>query len=379
MRDFLSKNDSGLDEKIDVYEQWEKELEESVSDYLGGADTSYYTEYAGRSFENFKARNPYYLVDLNDCIKNLYSLYDMISRKRYSKLEHNETIMRLGFGMLMRHALEAISVELMIRNKLDAKGKTVHQRLSILNGQIIPGYSKETEKILFDALALTNEVAHPHVTTNVHAYEELHNFYTGQFEAVIRYYAANSSKRRIRNYLAAIHKRLNNFSVRDKITRTLMLGCLVRQLTECTTNRWCYSKELVPTDDSTQNDPIGISLRLTDLNRIVRDEYSKFGHSVSTLDKKVIRSLFAMKNVSNCLMHVTADDIRLGFLKQKGKELRSLHYDVVSQCSPGALELKFDVTARNWKTFWATVLCGLLGWTGAHHFYAGNTGRGFAF
>lgn len=378
MRNCLSAKTSKYDDNIGTYEEWERDLDQSIYDFLEGSDTSGYTGYAGQSFESFKEQNPHYLVDLDACIKNLYSLYDNISRKRYAKLKNNETILRLGFGMLMRHALEAISIDLMIRNKIEATDKSVHQRLSMLEGQIVPDYSKETAKVLNKTLNLTNEIAHPHLTTNVSSYEQLCNFYKERFEPVLVMYIGLASKRRIRKYLSALHKRLNHFSVRDKITRTLMLGCLARQLTECTVNRWCYSNELVPTDASTKANQIGISARLSDLKHIVYQGFTHPGYSVSALDLKTIDALFDIKNASNHLMHVTPDGIRLSFLKKKGKELNRLYYDVVSQCSPGALELKFDASARKWKTFWATLLCGLFGWTGAHHFYAGNTGKGFA-
>lgn len=361
-----------------AYEQWETDLDESAYNYLGESDTGYYTESLEQRFESFKARNPHYLVDLDACIKDLYSLYDIISRKRYAKLNNNETIFRLGFGMLMRHALEAISVDLMIRNKIEAADKTVSERLGRLEGQIIPEYSKETARVLYTALNLTNEIAHPYVTTDVHTYEELCKFYKERFEPVILRYMGMASKRRIRKYLAALHKRMNHFSVKDAITRTLILGCLVRQLTECAVNRWSYSKGLVPTEGSTRENQFGISQRLHDLNQKFQQEGTNPSGSAAAFDKKTIHSLYAMKGVSNCLMHVAPDNIKLSFLKQKGKELKRLYFDVVTQCSPGALTLKFDSSARKWKTFWATLLCGLFGWTGAHHFYAGNIGKGVA-
>jgi hypothetical protein len=106
--------------------------------------------------------------------------------------------------MLMRHALEAISVDLMIRNKIEATDKTVSERLGRLEGQIIPEYDKETARVLYTALNLTNEIAHPYLTTDVHSYEELCKFYKERFEPVILRYMGIASKRRIRKYLADI-------------------------------------------------------------------------------------------------------------------------------------------------------------------------------
>lgn len=348
-------------------------------DYLEEFEDVSYTVNSGLTFKDFQAKNPRYLVDLDAYIKDLYSIYDIISRKRYAKLKDNEIVQRLGFGMLIRHGLEAISVDLMIRNKIEAVDKTVSKRLSMLDWQILPEYDRKTARVLFDALDLTNEIAHPCVTSEVRSYAELCKFYRERFEPVLAWYMGKASKWRIRRYLKAIHKRLDNFSVRDSITRTLMLGCIVRQLTECAVNRWSYSKGLVPTDSSTRENQFGIHDRLCDLRDIVRREKTNPSGSVTAIDEKTIQALFSMKDASNCLMHVEPDNIRLSFLKQKGKELKRLYYDVVSQCSPGALELKFDASARKWKTFWVTLLCGLAGWTGAHHFYAGNTGKGIAF
>ena len=379
MRDISSTNIFKHDNDNDTYGQWDETLAESVPSYLYDADASEYTGYVGWDFNSFKLQNPHYLVDLDAHIINLYSLYDIIIRKRYAKLKNNETILRLGFGMLMRHALEAISVDLMIRNKIEVTDKTVSERLKMLDGQVIPDYNRETAKTLYIVLNLTNDVAHPRVTANVKSYEELRKFYYERFEPVLLHYMNTASKRRIRKDLAALHKRLNNFNAKDTITSTLMLGCLVRQLTECAVNRWCYSKGLVPTDNSTKEHQIGISSRLHDLKQLFEQTPAHPSGSAAAFDKKTINSLYAMKDASNCLMHVAPDDIKLSFVKQKGKELRKLYYDVVSQCSPGALELKFDASARKWKTFWTTLLCGLLGWTGAHHFYAGNIGKGFTY
>lgn len=330
-------------------------------------------------FEAFKSVFPNYLADLNHTIKMLYDTYHLISKKRYSKLSNKpelyETARRLGFGMLLRHALEVISIDVTLQNGIDPNGKNVSERLNALKGQNIPGYSREKEELLFIMLEVTNEIAHPHVISGFCSYEQLDEFYQKGFRLAIEDHLARDCKRNVRKYLTVIYERLNNFDVRDDITRTLTLGCLVRQLTECTTNLWGFNNRLVPTDASTAEHPVKLGLVLSQLGRIARSNTNN-GFGTSAMTGEVIDTLFKLKNTSNGLMHVTPDSITLRSIKKHRKELSALYYKVTVECSPSSLEMKLDTSVGKRRALITTVLCGLFGWTGAHHFYAGNIGMG---
>lgn len=334
------------------------------------------------SFLAFKEVFPSYLTDLNSKIKVLYDTYHLISKKRYTKLskypELEETANRLGFGMLLRHALEVISIDVAMKNGIEANSKNVSERLNALKGQNIPGYSKDKEKLLFIMLDLTNEIAHPHVIGNALPYEEFRDMYERGFRYAIEDHIAQECKRNVKKYLTAINDRLSNFSVRDDITRTLILGCLVRQLTECTVNLWGFNNKIVPTDASTAENPIKLSLVLSQLGRIARANTNN-GFGTSAMTPEVIDTLFTLKNTSNGLMHVTPGNIHLRSIRQQRKALTDLYYKVTVECSPSSLEAKLDTDIGKRRALITTVLCGLFGWTGAHHFYAGNIGMGVFF
>ena len=90
-------------------------------------------------------------------------------------------------------------------------------------------------------------------------------------------FGSNKFAKNIRNqslgYLKDIRKHLESFNIFNNMTNILIQGCLVRQLTECTVNKWAYNAEILPTDVSTYENQIGIASVLEELNRI-----SKLNH-----------------------------------------------------------------------------------------------------
>lgn len=344
---------------------------------------SLYDYSTGYSFEEFKKQNPSYLENLNNRIKLLYNTYDAMSRKRYAKLsenqEYNEIACRIGMGMLMRHALEVISIDVALKNGIEVGGKSVHERLSAMRGQILSGYSKEKEVVLFNALDLTNKIAHPHVISKEKlSYQDFHNFYRTSLKGMIDSHILHTDRRDVKKYLSVLEGRMDNFNIGDKITRILILGCLIRQLTECTVNLWCYNYQLPPTDISTAENPLSLSLVLTTLSHIARQrKRTAFGSSAMTTE--VVDTLYRLKNTSNSLMHVTAESIKIRCIEKNGKDLKELYSSVMCECSPDALEMKFDKTKQEKTTLITTLLCGFFGWFGVHHFYSGNIGKGVTF
>ncbi len=352
-------------------------------DYLTWDDTYPDENYSiGYSFDMFRSQNPTYLENLRYRIDILYRTYSALYGSRYSKLNADpqleETANLLGFGLLMRHALEAISIDLVQRAGLEAQGKTANERLTSLEGQTISDYAYAQERTLFLILDRTNQIAHPHVIEQAPTYESFVDLYHSQFRPLIDFHIGLTRNGSVRRYLKALQKRLDNFKLKDGATRTLTLGNLVRQLTECTTNLWCYNQSIVPTDASTFENQISLSGVLTQLGRIAKlNKDSGFGNS--SMNCEMVSALFDLKNTSNALMHVTHDEI--GWLKihREGWKLRALHASVISECSPDALSAKTDPSVRNKRITTLTLLCGFLGWFGVHHFYAGNIFKGILF
>lgn len=335
------------------------------------------------SFEEFKKQNPSYLENLNNRIKLLYNTYDAMDRKRYAKLgenrEQNEIACWIGMGMLMRHALEVVSIDVALKNGIEVGGKSVHERLSAMQGQVLSGYSKEKEVVLFKTLDLTNKIAHPHVTSKEKlSYHDFRKFYHDSFKGMIESHILHTDRRDVKKYLSALKQRMDDFNIGDKITRALILGCFIRQLTECTVNLWCYNYQLPPTDISTAENPLSLSRVLITLSYIARQrKKTAFGSSAMTTE--VVDTLYRLKNASNNLMHVTPESIKIRCIEKYGKDLKELHASVMCECSPDALEMKFDKTKQEKTTLITTLLCGFFGWFGVHHFYGGNIGKGVAF
>lgn len=349
----------------------------------------------GCDFARFRIQHPNYLSDLNKHILVLYETYENLHWRRYAQIEANadalEATSRLGFGMLMRHCLETISIDLAISNRIplfkdvgsDKVATTVFERLDALRGRYTPFYSREKERILFDALNLTNEIAHPHIIGTGHSFADILHFYRNTFRSILESQITLSQRRHIRRYLFALQKRMDNFSLKDKITRILIIGDLVRQLTECAVNRWCFNCDIIPTDASTAENQIGLSHSLSKLSDIAKHNQDSPESAIEThtnlMTQSVISSLFSLKNASNSLMHVTSDDINLRHIRRCGKTLAHLHPELKIECSPSALEMKLNRDVQKKTTLCTTLLCGFLGWFGAHHFYAGNIAKGIFF
>ena len=182
----------------------------------------------------------------------------------------------------------------------------------------------------------------------------------------------------IKKYLKALQKELNAFDLRRTYPRLLILGCLMRQLTECVVNLWCFNLGLLPTDAPLVDDYIDLRTALLNL-QYVAENSTKTAFGKSSLTTDVINTLFELKNTSNAFMHVDAEAIDIANLKKHGEALNGLAAKITNQCSPYALELKLDSSKQDGAAVKVTLLCGLFGWLGVHHFYAKNIFRGILF
>jgi len=367
----------------------------------------------GHSFESFKTYYPQYLDKLNSTIMVLYNTYVLLHNKRFRKLTQNpeclEVAQRIGFGMLLRHSMETLVTSVATENGVEVGGRSVYERLEVLKGQSVAMFDSTKKAVLSRLLDITNEIAHPHVIrTNVQTYNELKKFYTDSFSPVMESHiayltdlmqkskskdfgitkeAAKSRKLSLK-YLSELKKRLDNIDVSDKMTSTLAQGCLVRQLTECTANRWAYNYGIVPSDVSTFENQIKLTDVLESLSSIARtSKRTAFGTSALTM--QVITHLHQLRTASNNLMHV--EKFAASNLDSHGAQLSKLYDVVKTECSPYAMTGKLDGSetigklpekkkrVREKSPTVAAILCGSMGWLGAHQFYVGKFAKGVAY
>jgi len=365
----------------------------------------------GQSFSEFKGEHPSYLDKLNNQIKLLYNTYMLVHNRRFLKIKkHPECIeiaRRCGFGMLMRHAMETIVTSLATENGVEVSGRSVFERLGVLKGQSIQGYDRKKLSILYDLLDLTNEIAHPHVlTSKVTDYNQLVNFYGCSSKELLEYHISyieaimeearigdfgitkeiSKSRKQGYKYLLKIRELLENFNIFNKTTSILIQGCLVRQLTECSANLWAYNNDIIPTDFSTFENQISLGKVLHSLSQVSKaGKSSAFG--TSALTPHVVHNLYDLKAASNSLMHV--DKFATNNLSKQGKILSDLYKVVKSECSPHVMKKKLSESEslnkaprkriREKSPVLTTLLCGLFGWFGFHHFYTGRIVKGIIY
>lgn len=356
-----------------------------------------------RGFEEFKLNNKSYLSDLKNRMTVIYKAYSFINDKRFQKLSRDKNCYdlarKIGFGMLMRHALEAMSACIASEGGIDVGGKSVHERLTALKGQFIPNYDRRKEEILFRALDITNEIAHPHIISdNEITFDQMKEFYDDSLKDLIKdhiyhvqnlnrnafavFNAANRFRKHTNKYLIKLKTLLDNFNVRNEITSALIKGCLVRHLTECSVNLWCFNNKIIPTDASTFENQISLGGNLSELSAIANmNRETGFGSSALTPD--VVSRLYDLKNTSNSIMHVDTFSVKKIF--EVNKRIMHMYFTIESECSPDVMEKKLAESAGvklqiNFKPATiTTLLCGFAGWFGIHHFYCGNIGTGIVF
>lgn len=338
-----------------------------------------------------------YLEGLNAYISFLYNTYILVCDNKLSKINKNERTAeftsRLAFGMLIRHAVEAITSSLATEIGIDPSDKTVDERLSALKGHIVCGYDTEIERTLYRAKQLANSVAHPSINGTEHDFNELQSFYYDHFSSVMDWYIENMRalsvkkfgshtdsntihfRKTVYRYLIGIKKRIEKFSIKDNVTYTLLRCCLIRQLNECAVNLWAYNQGLEPSNPEGQTD--SLHSKLIALSHLA----SNNGHSALT--KVVVDNLFRLKDSSNCLMHI--DNFNIRYIIKKREEIVGLHQLVEFECAPDVIKAKFAAVKgagrqrQSKPGLISLLLCGLAGWFGAHQFYSGNKKTGTAF
>lgn len=345
----------------------------------------------------FNVGNLPYLEGLNAYISFVYNTYMLVCDNKFSKIAADsdaaEFTSRLGFGMLIRHAVEAITSSLATEIGIDPSDKTVDERLSLLKGHIVCGYDRKIEQTLYDAKQFANSVAHPNIKgSHLSSFEELYNFYDNEFRFVIDWYIDNMRalsvvkfgshtdintihfRKTVYKYLIGIKSRIEKFNIKDKVTHTLLRCCLIRQLTECTVDLWVYNQGLSLRNEAS---PDSLHIKLLALSQIAETNKEH-----SALSPAIVTLLFELKNGSNCLMHI--DNFNIKYILKKRAEIVDLHPLIEWECSPDIIKAKFAAVKgaghqrQSKPGIISLILCGLTGWFGTHHFYSGNIGKGIS-
>lgn len=350
-----------------------------------------------RYSDNFSTEGLPYLEGLNAYISFIYDTYLLVCDNKLCKIAQNkrmaEFTSRLGFGMLIRHAVEAITSSLATEIGIDPSDKTVDERLSALKGHIVCSYDTKIEQTLYKAKQLANSVAHPSINGTDNDFSALQRFYFDHFRSVMDWYIENMRvlsvrkfgsrtdsntihfRKTVYKYLIAIKARMEKFSIKDKVTYTLTRCCLVRQLNECAVNLWAYNQGLE--SNNPDSVPESLHLKLISLSHLA----SNNGHSA--LNSAVVDNLFKIKDASNCLMHI--DNFNIKYIIAKRADIVDLHPLVEEECAPDTIKAKFAAVKgagrqrQSKPGIISLLLCGFAGWFGAHHFYSGNKKMGAAF
>jgi TM2 domain-containing membrane protein YozV len=140
-------------------------------------------------------------------------------------------------------------------------------------------------------------------------------------------------------------------------------------------NLWCFNLSILPTDASVDGNYIDLRTAQYNLRCIVQNNNTTaFGKS--SLNLNMVNTLHDLKNTSNAFMHVNAGDLNISNIKKAGQTIQFLYPEKFKECSPC---IKLGKSSQDSTPVVATILCGLLGWFGAHHFYAGNIFKGILY
>ncbi len=283
------------------------------------------------AFQKFKQAHKAYPEMLCKRWRLLYKTYRRLRLMPFSRLSENPLACSLGFGILMRHGVEGMVISNALLHRINPAGKTMAQLMDAMGGKI------PHRTLLDKARKMTNGIAHPYVTEDrLPSFSQMNAFYQASFKAVldahlldlkkIKRGALRKSAKRASRYLSVIKRQLEHFSFCHSLTATLLRGCLVRQLTECAANFWCWQWGILPTDASTEENPLELSGVLTALAESAKG--SRFHGRIA--------HLFELKNLSNALMH--ADPFDLKIVLRRGKALAKSHRLIKEACCPRVLK-----------------------------------------
>ena len=260
--------------------------------------------------------------DRSSVLKRLNEVYSFVKKRKYRKIEEStdcrELAYKCAYGTLLRHALECIVHDKAREIHVITEGRSSDELLSF----IIDNYPFDvnTKKIFYDAKFITNKLTHiEHFSYSQITFESCQEFYNKRFKKIIEAHLS-SNKKRTQSYLRKIYEQLEDFDVKSRITSTLLLGSVMRQLLECIVDLWLYNESLVCEGKANIKDKLDV-LRFYLQNVGPKQTY----YTYSTLD-----NLHAIRIAVNQAMHVSPDNkmniskIRSGLMAQ----IRTLDFEI---------------------------------------------------
>ena len=238
----------------------------------------------------------------SDMLKFLDEIYSGIKKNNYRNIESNATCFEIAYkcayGALLRHALECILHDKAKEINIIPEGRSSDELLTfIIDNYFVDGKTKDT---FYDAKSITNKLTHiKHFSDSKVTFESCQEFYNQRFKQIIESHLSSNKKRK-QVYLRKIYDQLENFNIKNRITSTLLLGSVMRQILECIVDLWLYNQKLLPEDDR-----ITIKDKLYILNEILRNpETGRPNYTFGT-----INNLHSIRKAVNQAMHVAPDNV----------------------------------------------------------------------
>ena len=275
----------------------------------------YYSNRRGRS--NFASKRSAVMGNLNE-------IYSNIKKNRYINIEENasnrEIAYKCAYGALLRHALECI---------LHDKAKEIHiitERRSsdelltfIIDNCFFDLKMKET---FYEAKRITNKLTHiEHFSDSEITFESCQKFYYQKFKPIIESHLT-SNKKRNQFYLQEIYDQLENFSIKDRLTSTLLLGSVMRQILECIVDLWVYNEGLACEERANIKDKLDI----------LKSHSLEAGKKKSYISDYTLDNLHSIRKAVNQAMHVSPDN---------DMNISKIHSALMAQT--GALDVEMEM------------------------------------
>ena len=278
-----------------TYNQQQSSNQNNYNTYSSNENTNRYYSSQSKS-SNFASEHSLIM-------NKMYDVYSYLRKRKYHTIEENsdyrEVAYRCAYGVLLRHALECM---------LHDKAKEIHvitERRSSdqLLTFIIDNYpfDSKTKKVYYDAKFITNKLTHiDHFSDSRITFESCREFYNNVFKSVIETHLS-SGKVKKHSYLRKIYDELENFNIKNRITETLLLANLMRQLLECIVDLWLYNENAFRVN---WNDECGVKEKLDMLKALLESEHSKkMYYAYSTHN-----NLHAIRKAANQALHVSSNN-----------------------------------------------------------------------
>ena len=236
-----------------------------------------------------------------ELLNKLIEIYSNTNKNACDNIKNQEIAYKCAYGILLRHAMECILHDKVRECGVFPQGRTADELIQYAIDN--SSFNKKTKKIFDDIRRVTNNLTHINHFTNPKIEPELNHFTNQEitFESCQEFYNDNFKEiiedhlylsQRNQDYLHLVYIQLENFDLNNSLTSTLLLGNIMRQISECLVDLWRYNEE------SENGESAGIFKKIEDL-RTGNRKYI----TTSTID-----NLHTIRKAVNQAMHVPSDN-----------------------------------------------------------------------